>query len=126
MLVLDEVLGLKMSNFTRHLEIKRGINDYHRVKVAMSKDLCFRGMEIREEEWRKETELQRDESSLGSDGFTHKARGQQVAAIDSSNSSIGHGRFLARPSDDHEDSCLLNDIGKPSRECRRKISQIGE
>ena len=42
---------------------------------------------------RKDTELQRDESSLESDGFTYEARGQQLAALESSNSSIGHERF---------------------------------
>ena len=50
-LVLDEVLGLKLSNFSRQLKLKPGINDNHRVMVGMSNDLCsgFRGMEIKEE-----------------------------------------------------------------------------
>ena len=49
MLVLDEVLGLELSNFSRQLKLKPGIDDDHRVIVAMSNDLWFRGMEVREE-----------------------------------------------------------------------------
>ena len=49
MLVLDEVLGLKLSNFSRQLKLKPGINDEHRVIEAMSNDLWFRGMEIKKE-----------------------------------------------------------------------------
>ena len=48
-LVLDEVLGLELSNFSRHLNLKPGINDDHRVIVAMSNDLWFQGMDILEE-----------------------------------------------------------------------------
>ena len=36
MLVLNEVLGLKLSKFRRHLKLKPGVNDDHRVIVAMS------------------------------------------------------------------------------------------
>ena len=35
MLVLDEVLGLELSNFSRQLKLKPGIDDDHRVIVAM-------------------------------------------------------------------------------------------
>ena len=42
MLVLDEVLGLELSNFSRQLMLKPGIDDDHRVIVAMSNDLWFR------------------------------------------------------------------------------------
>ena len=49
MLVLDEVLGLELSNFSRQLKLKAGIDDDHRVIEAMSKDLWFREMEIKEE-----------------------------------------------------------------------------
>ena len=49
MLVLDQVLGLEVSNFSRQLKLKPGIDDDHRVIVAMSNDLWFRGMEIKEE-----------------------------------------------------------------------------
>ena len=51
---------------------------------------------------KKKKELQRDKRSPGSNGFANKARGQQVAALDASDSLIGSGRFSARPSDDHE------------------------
>ena len=43
MLVLDEVLGLELSNFSRQLKLKPGIGDDHRVIVAMSNDLWLRG-----------------------------------------------------------------------------------
>ena len=49
MLVLDEVLGLELSNFSRQLKLKPGIDDDHRVIVAMSNDLLFRGMEVKED-----------------------------------------------------------------------------
>ena len=49
MLVLDEVLGLERSNFSRQLKLKPGIDDDHRVIIAMSNALWFRGMEVREE-----------------------------------------------------------------------------
>ena len=49
MLVLDEVLGSELSNFSRQLRLKAGIDDDHRVIVAMSNDLWFRGMEVKEE-----------------------------------------------------------------------------
>ena len=42
---LDEVLGLELSNFSRQLKLKPGIDDDHRVIVAMSNDLWFRAME---------------------------------------------------------------------------------
>ena len=53
MLVLDEVLGLEMSNFSRQLKLKPGIGDDHRVIVAMSNDLWFRGMEATGEKERR-------------------------------------------------------------------------
>ena len=53
MLVLDEVLGLELSNFSRQLKLKPGIDVDHRVIVAMSNDLWFRGMEKKEEGGRR-------------------------------------------------------------------------
>ena len=38
-LVLDEVLGLEMFNFSRQLKLKPGIDDDHRLIIAMSNDL---------------------------------------------------------------------------------------
>ena len=53
MRVLDEVLGLELSNFSRQLKLKSGIGDDHRVIVAISNNLWFPGMEVKEEgEWR--------------------------------------------------------------------------
>ena len=57
MLVLDEVLGLELSNFSRQLKLKPGIGVDHRVIIAMSNDLWFRGMEAaREREKRKNSQ----------------------------------------------------------------------
>ena len=74
MLGLDEVLGLELSNFSRQLKLKPGIDVDHRVIVAMSNDLWFRGMEKKTRRREKE-ELQGDQSSLGSDGFENETRG---------------------------------------------------
>ena len=51
--VLDEVLALELSNFSRQLKLKPGIEDDHRVIVAMSNELWFRGMDIKEERERR-------------------------------------------------------------------------
>ena len=53
MLVLDEVLGLELSNFSRQLKLKPGIDDDHRVIIAMSNDLWFRAMEVTGENTRR-------------------------------------------------------------------------
>ena len=53
MLVLDEVLGLELSNFSRQFKLKPGIDDDHRVVIAMSNDLWFRAMEVTGEKARK-------------------------------------------------------------------------
>ena len=39
------------------------------------------------------------------------------AALDTSNSCIGHGRFPVRSSDDQKDYCLPGERGKPGRKC---------
>ena len=46
--VLDEVLGLELSKFNRQLKMKPGTDDDHRVIVAMSNNLWFRGLDIKE------------------------------------------------------------------------------
>ena len=58
MLVLDEVLGLELSNFSRQLKLKPGIDDGHRVIAAMSNDLWFRAMEVTGENTRKKNSLE--------------------------------------------------------------------
>ena len=47
-----------------------------------------------------------------------------MAALDSSNSSIGHGRFPLRTSDDRKVSRLPKERIDFSGECRRKVSRI--
>ena len=58
MLVLDEVLGLELSNFSRQLKLKPGIDDDHRVITAMSNDLWFRAMEVASEDTRRKNSLE--------------------------------------------------------------------
>ena len=53
MLVLDEMLGLELSNFSRQLKLKPGVSDDHQVIVAMSDDLWFRGMDVTGERERR-------------------------------------------------------------------------
>ena len=53
MLVLDEVLGLELPNFSRQLKLKPGIDDDHRVVTAMSNDLWFRAIEVTGESARR-------------------------------------------------------------------------
>ena len=53
MLVLNEVLGLELFNFSRQLKLKPGIDDDHRVVTAMSNDLWFRTMEVTGEKARR-------------------------------------------------------------------------
>ena len=58
MLVLDEVRGLELSNFSRQLKLKPGIDDDHRVITAMSNDLWFRAMEVASEDTRRKNSLE--------------------------------------------------------------------
>ena len=58
MLVLDEVLGLELSNFSRQLKLKPGVDDDHRVIAAMSNDLWFRAMEVAGEDTRRKNSLE--------------------------------------------------------------------
>ena len=58
MLVLDEVLGLELSISSRQLKLKPGIDDDHRVIVAMSNDLWFRAMEVTGEDTRRKNSLE--------------------------------------------------------------------
>ena len=53
MLVLDEVLELELSNFSRQLKLKPGIDDDHRVVLAIANDLWFRAMEVTGENTRR-------------------------------------------------------------------------
>ena len=53
--MLDEVLGLELSNFSRQLKLKPGIGDDHRVIVAMLNDFWFRGMEAAGERERRKS-----------------------------------------------------------------------
>ena len=69
MLVLDELLGLELSNFSRQLKLKPGIDDDHRVIVAMSNDLWFRAMKKTGESTRRKNSLEY-ENDRGSSLFS--------------------------------------------------------
>ena len=57
-LVLDEVLGLELSNFSRQFKLNSGIDDDHRLIAAMSNDLWFRAMEVAGEDTRRKNSLE--------------------------------------------------------------------
>ena len=78
-LVMNEALGLELSNFSRQLKLKPGIHDDHRVIVGRSNYVVQRNGDKGRR--RKETKGQRNESSLDSFGFTNEARGKQGAAL---------------------------------------------
>ena len=59
----------------------------------MSNDLWFRGMEFDGEEKPKRLKATETKAHYG---FASKTGAKKVAALDSSNSSIGNGRFLKR------------------------------
>ena len=50
--------GLELSNFSRQLKLKPGIDDDHRVITAMSNDLWFRAMEVASEDTRRKNSLE--------------------------------------------------------------------
>ena len=56
MLVLE--LGLELSNFSRQLKLKPGIDDAHRVIVSISNDLWFRAMEKTGESAKRKNSLE--------------------------------------------------------------------
>ena len=87
MLLLDEVLGLELSNFSRQLKLKPGIDDDHRVVIAMSNDLWFRAMESTGENKRsknsQETRVQLEAMVLRTKPKANKRlhRSPRVAAL---------------------------------------------
>ena len=115
MLVLDEMLGLELSHFSRQLKLKPGIDDDHRVIAALSNDLWFRGMEVKEGRERREKSKE-----------TRAHMEAMVLRLNHSNSSFGCRCFRARPSNDQEDPCLLGKGGKPGQKCRREVSRVRE
>ena len=98
-LVLEEVLGLELSNFSRQLKLKPGIDDDHRVIAALSNDLWIRGIEIKGGERRENFKETRDHL--------------EAMVLRTKPDSFGCGCFRARPSNDQEDPCLLSKGGEP-------------
>ena len=123
MLVLEEVVGLELSNFSRQLKLKPGIDDDHRVIVAMSNDLWFRGMDIKEEgERRKNSKGTR--AHLEAMVLRTKPEANQWIHLTPRVAALGADAFLARPSDDQEDSCLPCEGSEPGRKCRGEGSRV--
>ena len=125
MLVLDEVLGLELSNFSRQLKLKPGIDDDHRVIVAMSNGLWFRGKEIKEAGGRRKNSKE-TRAHLEARVLRTEPEANQWLHLTPRVAALGRGCFRARPSDDQEDPCLLSERGKPGRECWREISRVRE
>ena len=50
LLILNEMLGLELSNFSKQLKLKSGIDDDHQVIVGKSNDLRFIAIEFHGEE----------------------------------------------------------------------------
>ena len=112
MLVLDEMLVLELSNFSRPLKLKPGIDDDHEVIVAMSNDLRFREMEVKEEGERKKNSKE-TRAHLEAIILRTKSEANQWLHFTPSSSSNGRGCFRARSSDDSENACLPSEGGKP-------------
>ena len=83
MLVLDEVFGMELSNFSRQIKLKPGFNNDHRVIEAMSNQLWLRGIEMKEEGEKRQN--------------SKETKAHLKAMVVEQN---GHGRFRARPGDD--------------------------
>ena len=106
-LALDELLRLELSKFSRQLNLRPGIDDDHRILVAMCNVLWFRGMEIKQErERRKNSKGTR--AQLEALVLRTKPEANRCLQL---TPRIGHGRFRARPSDDQEDPCLPGERG---------------
>ena len=73
MLVLDEVLGLELSNFSRKLKLKPGIDDDQSDRGNVKRFMVLRNGNKRG--MREKEELQGDQSSFGSDCFENETRG---------------------------------------------------
>ena len=93
MLVLEEVLELELSNFSRLLKMKPGIDDDQHVILEMSNDLRFKGMEFYEEEKPKRQNAKETKAYLEAIVLRTKTGSKQVSALESSNSSIRHQHF---------------------------------
>ena len=119
MLVLDEVLGLELSNFSRQLKLKPGIDDDHRVIAAMSNDLWFRAMEVAGEDTRRKNSLE-TRAHLEAMILRTKPEANQWLHLYPRVAALGADAFEQGPRDDHEDACLLVEGGEPGGKCRRK------
>ena len=94
---------MELSNFSRQLKLKPGVDDDHRLIVAMSNDLWFRGMEIKEEGERKKNSK---ETRAYLEAMVLRTKPEAKKWLNS-DSSPGRGCFRARPSDDQEDHTYL-------------------
>ena len=96
MLVLDEVLGLELSNFSRQLKLKPGIDDDHRVITAMSNDLWFRSMEVASEGTRRKNSLE-TRAQLEAMVLRTKPEANQWLHLNPRVAALGADAFQQRP-----------------------------
>ena len=96
MLVLDEVLGLELSNFSRQLKLKPGIDDDHRVIAAMSNDLWFRAMEVTGENTRRKNSLE-TRAHLEAMGLRTKLEANQWLHLNLRVAALGADAFEQGP-----------------------------
>ena len=116
MLVLDEVLGLELSNFSRQLKLKPGIDNDHRVIVALSNDLWFRGMEVKEQrEIRKNSKETR--AHLEAMVLRTKPEANQWLHLTPRVAALGADAFECGPVMIRKNPCLPSERGKPDRKC---------
>ena len=114
LIVLDEVLGLELSKFSREVKMKPEINDDHKVIVDMSNDLWFRNDEINEETFTRRN-VKQTVAQLEAFTLRKKTTSLQVAALDSLNWSAGGRCVPAGTTNDSKGSSILAGQGRTER-----------
>ena len=79
-LVLDEVLGLELSNFARLLKLRPGVGDDHLLVQQVADDLWFRQMDHAENEQGRmiRKNMTSAEEDLMGNGFAYEATQQHM------------------------------------------------
>ena len=82
-LVLDEVLGLELSNFARLLKLRPGVDDDHLLVQQVANDLWFRQMDHAENEQGRTVRKKYDVGRRGSHGigFEYEATHQCMVVL---------------------------------------------
>ena len=116
MLALDEVLGLELSNFSRQLKLKPGLDDDYRVIVAMSNDLWFRGMDIKEEGERRKI-FKDTRAHLEAMVLRTKPEANQWLHLTPRVAALGADAFEQGPVMIRKIHALPSEGGEPGRKC---------